>query len=260
MVHKNIDIDKSVIIKLPSIREMAVILSIGIVLGYIGPFGSYDVPIFSRLIFWVLAIAIGQLVYSAVFRFCYISADKSEAPFLLKFFVGAVLSATFLTFILAAVTGYFLNFQHAYWEGYIILFPQVLLLGFVIGGFIIITNKNLYDKIPHKSANVITAGHHFLNRLPVEIGKELICFVMEDHYLRIYTAAGEHLLLHRMKDALLELDNYDGIQVHRSWWIALGQVEKVKKENRKAIITMKNGIEVPVSEKYLPMIKQAGLS
>ena len=77
--------------------------------------------------------------------------------------------------------------------------------------------------------------------------------------MRIYTTKGDHLLLHRMKDALQELDDFNGIQVHRSWWIALEQVKKVKKENRKAVITMQNGLSVPVSEKFLPMIKKAGL-
>lgn len=158
MVHKNIDIDKCIIVKLPSIRELAVILLMGLVLGYIGPFGSYEVPIFSRLCFWVLAIATGQLVYSSVFRFCYIYADKSEIPFLLVFFIGTVLSAIFLTFILTEVTGYFLSFQHEYWESYIILFPQVLLLGFVIGGFIILTNRNLENQIQPSEEKTVRPG------------------------------------------------------------------------------------------------------
>lgn len=260
MPPKKINIDKNIIVKLPSIREVVVILAIGIVLGYIGPFGSYDIPLFSRLIFWVSAIAIGQLVYRSIFRFCFIYAEKRKTPFILIFFIGATLSALFLTLILAAVTGFFLDFQHEYWEGYIILFPQVLIVGFVVGGFMVLTNKDLNNKRPLKKDKALKAGNIFLNRLPLEIGKDLICFVMEDHYLRVYTTNGEHLLLHRMKDALQELGDYDGIQVHRSWWIALGQVQKVKKEKRKALITMKNGVEVPVSEKYLPIIKGAGLN
>ena len=259
MAQKNIDMDRRIVVKFPSIKELLVVLSIGIILGYIGPFGSYEIPIISRLIFWVLAIASGQIVYSSVFRFCYIYAKKRETPFLLMFFMGALFSAFFLTFILSAVTGYFLDFQHKYWEGYMILFPQVLIVGLVVGGIIIFTSKDPDINLLLKKERTLAAGHHFLNRLPTELGKELISFAMEDHYLRVYTAKGDHLLLLRMKDALKELDDFNGIQVHRSWWIALDQVEKVTKESRKARITMKNGLSVPVSEKFLPMIKEAGL-
>ena len=47
--------------------------------------------------------------------------------------------------------------------------------------------------------------------------------------------------------------------MHRSWWVALDAVEDVKKQSRKATLIMKNGIEVPVSQKYLPVLKEHNL-
>jgi len=82
---------------------------------------------------------------------------------------------------------------------------------------------------------------------------------MDDHYLLVYTEKGSHMMLLRMKDALVELKDYKGLQVHRSWWVAIDAVMDVKKQTRKATLIMRNNIEVPVSQKYLPMLKEAGL-
>lgn len=258
MVGKKIDVNKNFIVKLPSIKEIAVILSIGIVLGYLGPLGSYESPLLIRLLYWVVAVAVGYIVYNSVYHFCYFYAEKKNIPYLITFFVGAIVSAFFLTFIVAAYTNYFWDIPNGYWQRYVIHYPQVFIIGIAIGTIDIFMRRNIGKKRSSKN-NDHRAGDDFLNRLPTEIGKELICFVMEDHYLRIYTSDGEHLLLHRMKDALQELTDYNGIQVHRSWWIAIDKVKKVKKERRKATITMTNGVEVPVSQKYLPLIKEVGL-
>lgn len=255
---KKIDLNKKLIVKLPSIREIAVILSIGVVLGYLGPLGSYESPLLIRLLYWVIAVAVGYVVYNSVYRFCYFYAKKKNVPYLLTFIIGACLSAFFLTFILAAYTSYFWDVPYGYWDRYLFHYPQVFIIGIVIGSIDVFVRRYIGKQLSAKNDGNV-AGDSFLKRLPTEIGKELICFVMEDHYLRVYTSEGEHLLLHRMKDALEELKDYNGTQVHRSWWIAIDKVKKVKKETRKAKITMINGVEVPVSQKYLPQIKEVGL-
>ena len=61
----------------------------------------------------------------------------------------------------------------------------------------------------------------------------------------------------RFKDALSKLEHYDGLQTHRSWWIAKEAVVDTKKEGRKLILVMQNGTEVPVSQTYLTNVKSA---
>ena len=68
--------------------------------------------------------------------------------------------------------------------------------------------------LQHIASPTDKTGQAFINRLPASIGKKLINFVMEDHYLNIYTDKGNHMILMRMKDTLVELDNYHGMQVH----------------------------------------------
>ena len=66
------------------------------------------------------------------------------------------------------------------------------------------------------------------------------------------------MLLMRMKDALIELKEYPGLQVHRSHWVAKNQVKKVNKTSRKITLLMRNGLEIPVSRKFYPEIKALG--
>lgn len=42
----------------------------------------------------------------------------------------------------------------------------------------------------------------------------------EDHYLNVITATGSQMILMRMSDAVAELSEIDGLQIHRSYWVA----------------------------------------
>lgn len=98
----------------------------------------------------------------------------------------------------------------------------------------------------------------FLKRIPVTIEGELLCLRTEDHYLRVYTTAGDDLILHRMKDAIKELTDVDGLQVHRSYWVARCAVRGVEKKDRKITLLLKNGLNAPVSETYASKLREAG--
>ena len=43
---------------------------------------------------------------------------------------------------------------------------------------------------------------------------------MEDHYVRVFTDAGESLILLRLSDAMAEVRDVPGLQIHRSHWVA----------------------------------------
>ena len=98
----------------------------------------------------------------------------------------------------------------------------------------------------------------FLKRIPNGIAGDLLCLRTEDHYLRVHTTAGSDLILFRLKDALGELEGADGLQVHRSYWVARDAVEAIERKGRKSILFLKNGQHVPVSESFLPAVRAAG--
>jgi hypothetical protein len=98
-----------------------------------------------------------------------------------------------------------------------------------------------------------------LSRLPVEKRGALLSLSAEDHYTRVRTAQGEELVLIRLSDAMAETAPTTGLQVHRSNWVALPAVAAVRRQGDGAMITLRNGGEIPVSRRYMPDIRAAGL-
>jgi hypothetical protein len=102
-------------------------------------------------------------------------------------------------------------------------------------------------------------GPAFANRLPLRLrGAELWAVEAEDHYLRLHTSKGQDLILLRMADALAELQAMDGAQVHRSWWVAREGVADARRVDRRAVIVLKDGREVPVSRSFTGRVRGLG--
>ncbi len=98
-----------------------------------------------------------------------------------------------------------------------------------------------------------------LARLPLERRGPLVALSVEDHYVRVRTARGEAMVLMRLADAMRETGGTPGIQVHRSHWVARDAVAAARREGDRAILTMTAGGDIPVSRRYLPAIREAGL-
>ena len=116
-------------------------------------------------------------------------------------------------------------------------------------------NAALADPAPE---DVTQFRPRFFERLPLSLGTDLIALEMEDHYVRVHTALGSDLVLMRMRDAVAELDALEGAQVHRSWWVAHGAVEDVRREGRNVRLILAGGLEAPVSRANVIQLKDEG--
>jgi hypothetical protein len=103
---------------------------------------------------------------------------------------------------------------------------------------------------PEPAPPAASPGVRFLSRLPAGVVGELVCIRMEDHYLRVTTRNGEALILMRMRDALGELTDYPGLQVHRSWWVAADAVVRLARSGRRLEVVLNNGTRAPVSSTH----------
>lgn len=98
-----------------------------------------------------------------------------------------------------------------------------------------------------------------LDRVPLEKRGPLVALSVEDHYTRVRTTKGETLLLMRLTDAIRETGGTQGARVHRSHWAAFAQVQSVRRSGDRALLTMTDGSEIPVSRANVPVLKEAGL-
>lgn len=250
------NLKKRYIIELPSLLTLGFVLILGLIIGYLGPFGSYAIQLPVRLLYWVISIFIGYFVYSQTLRFAqWYFVDKKVHPFI-KFIIPSFCAALLLSFFTEFLTSVFFNVPKEYRTNFYDYFLQVFIVGVIISFIISQFHKNIRSSNSTSSVTRIQPGKVFLDRLPHAIGDELMCFVMEDHYLKVYTKKGEHMLLMRMKDALVELADYNGMQVHRSWWVAQDAVSRFKKSGRNTVLVLDNNREVPVSKTYLKLVKE----
>jgi hypothetical protein len=96
----------------------------------------------------------------------------------------------------------------------------------------------------------------FLDRVPLRLGRQLLTVEAEDHYLRVHTALGSELILARLSDAVAQLEGYDGLQVHRSWWVAADAVAGVIVQNGRLALRLNNGLTIPVSRTYRDAVRE----
>lgn len=77
----------------------------------------------------------------------------------------------------------------------------------------------------------------------------------QDHYLEVTTARGQDLVLMRLADAVATLDDADGMQVHRSWWVARAAVDSLERDGHRLILRLTDGREVPVGRSRIKAVQ-----
>jgi LytTr DNA-binding domain len=99
----------------------------------------------------------------------------------------------------------------------------------------------------------------FLDRLPITVGRELVSLSMQDHYIDVRTSTGHALLLMRLSDAIKELEGIDGLQIHRSHWVAKAAVARLVPHGGRLQVELLDGRTLPVSRSFATAVKGAGL-
>jgi len=230
------------------------LLAAGVILGLAGPFGTEDVlTLLPRLAYWLVVSAIGFLLGSSVATF---TGDQVEARGLGRWpsaiVAGLVAGCANL---LALVLVNWLVFRLS-WDtpGYLsVLGPNVVAISLVI------TLAAVAIGAQTQKPAATTQPPRILDRLPLDKRGPLIAMSVQDHYVQVATTKGTELILIRLTDAMAEVGDTPGLQVHRSHWVATKAVKSARRDGARAILTMANGMDIPVSRTYLPAIKEAGL-
>lgn len=90
--------------------------------------------------------------------------------------------------------------------------------------------------------------------IPAAIRGSIISVSAQDHYVLITTKKGTHLHRMGLAEALGKLPENDGIQVHRSHWVAISAMRKLDKKGNRHFVSLQNGDAIPVSAGKLDKI------
>jgi hypothetical protein len=96
-----------------------------------------------------------------------------------------------------------------------------------------------------------------LERLKAGQSAKVLALVAEDHYTRVLMQDHDELIYLRFSDAVRDMDEYPGLQVHRSYWVGLSAVQSYKEQGHRAFLTLTNGTSVPVSRSFRRAVRDA---
>ncbi len=238
-------------------RAGAIVLAVGTFLAIIQPYGvTDDLPFMLGWLYWTGLILYGTVIGVSVSRLTLKwLAGKPSAVILL---VISTVTALFVTPVIAVVH-YLMGQTNAFATVHILYgFVWVITAGMTgLGWLLHIVNERseVADEGPDSGDTI----RSFMSRLPLPYrNAELYAISSEDHYLRVHTSAGEHLFLERLSTVIHQLKDADGLQTHRSWWVVETGVEQARSQNGRITLTLKSGVEVPVSRTFASAVRSAG--
>ena len=94
----------------------------------------------------------------------------------------------------------------------------------------------------------------FLDRLPGNLGRDVLYLNVSGHYVNAVTAEGSGVILMRFADAVAELGDL-GMQVHRSYWVAHRHITGIFRRDERTMVRVTGGHELPVSRTYLTAVR-----
>jgi hypothetical protein len=252
--------------------ELATLLGLGAVFGWMGPFGTYgSLGPLDRFMFWMAAMPLVGLPSSLAAHLCLRSQALEKWPWPARIGVSALIAAIPGVLIVRALTDLFrihVGGAFATLAGsYASIAIAIAGVGTTITMVVLRVQPPRFPNAfpppvvgsePAAAAPRLPATSPFLARIPRRLGKNLRWIETEDHYLRVHTDLGNDLVLFRLADAVLEIDPGLGAQVHRSHWVARTAVAAVEREAGRITLRLTDGARVPVSRTFQPALRRAG--
>ncbi len=218
-------------------------------LALMGPFGSYGVLSFGeRLLFWSPVMAIVIAMATAIRALVYGTLGLTD------FRRGAVLIT--LLFCLVVCPPLYLMFQtlFAVGNGELPSFWEIVLLV----GSLSLGVCSL--RLSVQSAAPAAVGlSRLMQRMEPSVRGELLSISVRDHYVDVCTSRGQVSLLMRFGDAMADASPVDGVQVHRSHWVAWDAIAAVESADGRAVLRLKRGETIPVSRSHREKLEARGL-
>ena len=100
------------------------------------------------------------------------------------------------------------------------------------------------------------AGARFFDRLPDDLGRDIIYVAASAHYVDVVTSEGSAAILLRFSDAVAELGDL-GLRVHRSYWVSYQHVKRAFRRDGRTLLALTDDHEVRVGRNYLPEVRAA---
>lgn len=238
---------------LPLARWNGIAVAAGMLLAFLGPFGSYlnGGPV--RLLgYWIGAMLLGLALYGWAYRLVSTRVAPGSRRWWPALIVAALLAS--IPEALATRAAAFLLWPElsridlplSLW------FAQTATIGLVaMAGIGVIRNRAA------SKAGDMPAPPPAAKPMVTPLVGDVLALQMEDHYVRVHRPAGSELVLMPLRRAI-EAMQVDGLRTHRSWWVATHAVAAVEGNARAMRLRLSNGVTAPVARSAVIHLKSAG--
>lgn len=228
----------------PLLRLGSIALAGGLVLSTAGAFDTEAVRFTPRLAYWLALAAISvvalELLHQRLVRYV------PQAPQLLLRVIGWAVLALPLN-MLAVLSCKLLFGGWPSLGGFMLLLPGMAsILGalqFAVATFA--RPQPAPMPVPPDAAPPAPSGLSVRLPLPLQSAR-IVALEAQDHYVRVHTSAGSALVRARLRDTVLLMEE-EGVQPHRSWWVARSAIASMRREDERVVMVLVGGQQVPVS-------------
>lgn len=253
-----------------------VLAAIVVLFTAIGPFGTGEhMGVLPRFGFWLVNIFVSTWIAVSIVVIAELFLDKLIAAPFPRMFVGSLLSCPVIglstMFIVYSWRGPEPSWPR-YLENTAQAFPISIVFTLIFWASMrherqlkLATEAGAFSVSPPaaseaqgaQQAPVQTAPEPppMLARLKPENRGPILRLSAEDHYTLTVTSRGRELILIRFSDALSELGDTIGTQIHRSHWIARAAFDALVTREGKLMARLKDGTELPVSRSFASEVK-----
>jgi DNA-binding LytR/AlgR family response regulator len=236
-----------------------------LVLAVSGPFGTFaELGPSERFAYWALVVAPTYVLGQGSVTLVAEALRRRIAPFWPRLIVAALVSSLPIGAVVVLINTVFYGELSAEIALKIWFYVAVVTLAVtvVLGAAGMHVRQLLADAaVPAVAPPPETSSAPaILERVPLPQRGKLLALVVEDHYVDIVTDKGRTLVLLRLADAIREAAGVEGLQIHRSHWVASAAVVKTHRADGKVLLELTNGMRLPVSRGFLPQARAAGLA
>lgn len=263
--------------------ELWAMVVLATIIGFLGPFGSYnDADFLPRCGYWLMQLMGAYVLVRPSILLWATIADATSLPRRQLVFWGVLLSSFPLALLWTWSSSAFFRGL----SGFTVILPFAVLsalgvlavvgwarsfeqkmLRFVAGGDLGPRSFSEGEEVAagppvDEGAGDIPLEEDAIPRLAKRLSPgfngRILALQSEDHYVRVHGAKGSELLFMRLRDAIAEMGDVPGEQVHRSWWIAAGGVASVETDGRKRTIRLHNGSSAPIARDSVSRLERSG--
>jgi LytTr DNA-binding domain len=228
-------------------RALSFAAIMGVLLGVLGPFGSYLNPMPLRILDQLVMNISGTLIAGVMIPLQLGLGRRYGLPLPFCLTIAIVITAIPIAALSALVSSLIWPWNLVHYNVSNWYFEALLMLASLLTLWVILeAARSGWRKAPPAPTDA-----------PSAVGL-VLCLQTEDNYVRVHRTRGSSLELMPLHEAIRRYVNADGLQVHRGWWVSSAAVAGVERDGRKWRLRLTNGLRAPVARNRVAEVRARG--